>query len=192
MCDGDVLSIPFPEWEEMLVLLGLESGMTAVDLCGGDERVATALAKLLDGRVHIFDIDPEVLNRIRAETDRTGAAVRGWIWDDVLNLPRVLPEAVDFVLMMNTLHGVSDKRGLSEAVWSALKPDGKFAIVDWRRIPHEELVAYQRMPGPENRIRLSPDDVNSAIGSAGFELNKRIKFLPYHFGVLFHKIVTEC
>lgn len=181
----------FPEWEAALESLGLEQGMIAVDLCGGDGRLTVVLAKLLGGRLHVFDVDPEVLSRTRAETVRAGAAVRGWIWDDIADLPRVLPEAVDFVLMTNTLHGVSDKSGLSSAVWAALKPGGKFAIVDWRRMPHVDLTAYRNAPGPENRLRLAPEEVRAAIGPAGFEFDKQIELPPYHFGVAFHKITMS-
>jgi ubiquinone/menaquinone biosynthesis C-methylase UbiE len=99
----------WPHPEQVLRSLGIQPGMAVVEFCCNDGYFTAPLAKLVGGNLYVFDIDPEVLGRARAEATRAGASVRGWIWDDTEDLARVLPEAVDFVLMANALNGVSDK-----------------------------------------------------------------------------------
>lgn len=177
----------WPDHIDVLRSLGIEPEMTVVDLCGGNGDLAAALARLVEGKVHVFDIDPDVLKRTRAETRRHNVSVRGLIWDDIENLPRVLPEAVDYVLMANTFHSISDKTSIARTVNSALKPDGKFGIIDWRKIPYDELVKYSQRPGPANRKRLSPDDIRAMIEPAGFALDASVDLPPQHLGVVFNK-----
>lgn len=181
---------PAPSWPDYLDVfrsLGIEPEMTVVDLCGGDGGLATTLARLVEGKLHVFDIDPVVLKRTRAETTRHNVSVRGLIWDDIENLPHVLPELADYVLMANTLHSLSDKTGIAKSVHAALKPNGKFGIIDWRKMPYDELVRYNQPPGPANRRRLSPDDIRAAIEPAGFALDASVKLPPQHMGVVFNK-----
>ncbi|HHB12481.1 MAG TPA: hypothetical protein ENK62_04715 [Chromatiales bacterium] len=45
--------------------------------------------------------------------------------------------------MANTFHGVPDKTGLARAVHTALKPLGRFAIVNWYRRPRENTTTPQ-------------------------------------------------
>lgn len=176
-----------PDPDHLFRALGIEPAMMVVDVCSGDSRFIAALAGFVGGKLYVFDIDAEVVKRTRAETERLGVAVRGWIWDDTEELPRVLPEPVDFTLMTNVLHGVSDLKAIANAVHSALKPGGTFGIVDWRKLSYDELDVRQRSSGPENRIRVSPDDLRLAVEPSGFAFDKNIDLPPYHFGVTFHK-----
>lgn len=177
----------WPDHIDVLRSLGIEPEMTVVDLCCGNGGLATALARLVEGKLHVFDIDPEVLKRTRAETTRHNVSVRGLIWDDIENLPHVLPEPADYVLLANTFHSLSDKTGIAKSVYAALKPDGKFGIIDWRKIPYDELAGYNQRPGPANRTRLSPDDIRAATEPAGFAFNTSVELPPQHLGVVFNK-----
>ncbi|MCH7780092.1 MAG: hypothetical protein IH848_04540, partial [Acidobacteria bacterium] len=66
------------------------------------------------------------------------------------NLPK---DALGLILTVNTWHRLGDRRPMREAVSRALKPGGRFVVVDWhlgeiaiappveRRLPREELIA---------------------------------------------------
>src|SRR5262249_46197869 len=55
------------------------------------------------------------------------------------DITRLWPEPVDLVFMANAFHGVPDAARLATAVKAALKPSGRFAIVNWHARPREEM-----------------------------------------------------
>ena len=66
--------------------------------------------------------------------------------------PNLPEDALDLVLTVNTWHRLGDRRPMREAVRRALKPGGRFVVVDWhlgeitiappveRRLPRAELI----------------------------------------------------
>lgn len=168
--------------------LGFRPGMTVLDFCCNDGRFTTALAMAVVGNLFVFDVDPDALNRTRAELTRVGASARGWIWDDPEDLAKVLPEPVDAVLMANVLHSVSDKQALARAIASTLKPKGQLAVIDWPLVPQGRLPSLKPRSRPIVKARISPDDINAAFGPAGFGLSKVVDFSPHQFGAVLDKI----
>src|SRR6478672_5556519 len=55
-----------------------------------------------------------------------------FIAGDAYNIAKLAAPA-DFVFMANAFHGVPDRSRLAQAVGSALKADGYFAIVNWHK-----------------------------------------------------------
>jgi ubiquinone/menaquinone biosynthesis C-methylase UbiE len=181
----------WPHPERVVRSLGIRPGMTVVEFCCNNGYFTVPLAKLVGGNLYVFDIDPEVLGRARAEVTRAGASVRGWIWDDTEDLARVLPNAVDVVFMANALNSVSDKPELARTVSSALKPNGRFAVIDWHQLPRERTTVHGQPCGPVTETRISPDEIRVAVEPAGFALSDVVELPPYHYGVVFHKIDSE-
>lgn len=165
--------------------------MTIVEFCGHDGYFTAPLAKLVRGNLFVFDVDPEALNLVRAEISRSGASVRGWIWDDPEDLAEVLPEPVNVVFMANVMHGVSDKLELARAIWPALNPKGRLIVIDCHRLTHESTAVHGRPRGPGAAMRISPDELCAAIEPAGFRLGKVIDLPPYHYGAIFLKQISD-
>ena len=137
----------WPDPDRVLRSLGIRPGMVVAEFCCNNGYFTAPLAKLVEGNLFVFDIDPEMLRRARAEVERTGATVRGWIWDDTERLAEVLPEMVDFVFMASALLGVSDKEDLATTVWSALKHDGRFAMINWYPLTSRPNETRDRLRG---------------------------------------------
>ena len=140
------------------------------------------------GRKLKDDIDPEMLRRARAEVARRGATVRGWISDDIERFAEVLPEKVDFVLMANASHGVTDKEGLARTVWSALKHDSHFAMINWHPLRSMPSRIRDHPSGPALAMRISPEQLRTEVEPAGFGSGKIVEFPPYHYGAIFKKL----
>ena len=100
-------------------------------------------------------------------------------------LPNWSSDPFDYVLIANTFHGVPDKLRLSRRVAAALKPGGRFAIVNWHRRPREETIVLGQPRGPRTEMRMEPSDVAEAVKPAGLTPTDVIELPPYHYGTIF-------
>ena len=164
--------------------------MTVVDLCCGDGHFTAPLAELVNGKVYALDIDPEMLNQARSEVTRRGASVIEWLCADARDIAELIPHEIDYVLIANTFHGVPDKTALAQTVARVLKPGGRFAIVNWHRLPREQTTVLDKPRGPNTEMRMSPDDVRAVVEPAGFQLTDLVELPPYHYGAIFEKPVA--
>lgn len=185
MPDRDWWSALWPDPEATLRALGITPDMTVLDLCCGDGWFTAPLAALTGGRCYGLDIDSNMLAKAREEAARAGAQVAGWIEGDARNLPALLPEKVDFVFVANTFHGVPDQSALATAVAAILKPDGRFAIVNWHAKPREETPVLGEIRGPRTEMRMTPDQTRAVVEPAGFKLDELIELPPFHYGAVF-------
>ena len=184
MPDRDWWSALWPDPLGMLRSLDIEPHMTVLDLCCGDGYFTAPLARLVDGEVHALDLDPKMIERAKAEVARHDASVRQWINADALDVARHLPDPVDFVLMANTFHGVPDQARLAAEVRKVLRPGGWFAIVNGHPLPREQTIVLGQPRGPKTGMRMSPNDVFSAVGPVGFHASRIVELPPYHYAIL--------
>ncbi|MDH3770987.1 MAG: class I SAM-dependent methyltransferase, partial [Nitrospirota bacterium] len=70
MPDRDWWAALWPDPSSVLRSLGIQPGMTVVDLCCGDGFFTAPLAKVVGGKVYAIDIDRQMLERARAEAAR--------------------------------------------------------------------------------------------------------------------------
>jgi len=181
----------WPNPKRILSALGIKPGMTVIDLCCGDGYFTAPLAQIVDGNVYALDLDPKMLELAQAEVARVGGTVKGWIEGDALDLAQFFPEQADYVLIANTFHGVPDKTELARVVDRTLKPDGRFAIVNWHKRRREETPVLDKPRGPKTEMRMSPDDVRAVVEPAGFEMEGVIDLPPYHYGAIFRKSTSS-
>lgn len=185
MPDRDWWAALWPDPEGVLRSLGVAPGMAVVDLCCGDGYFTAPAARIVSGQVYGVDIDPAMLERTRRELAAAGASARGLIQADARDLAAVLPRKVDYVLMANTFHGVPDKTAMARAVAEALDPGGRFAIVNWHRLPRESTVVLGEPRGPKSEMRMAPEDLRSVVEPAGFALERVVELPPFHYGAVF-------
>ena len=185
MPDRDWWAALWPDPEGTLRALGITPDMTVLDLCCGDGWFTAPLSLLTGGKVYALDLDPAMLDAARAEVEKAGATVLGWIEGDAMNLPALLPEKADFVLIANTFHGVPDQTELAAKVAAVLKPDGLFAVVNWHASPREETPVLGQPRGPKTEMRMTPDATRAVVEPAGFRLETVVELPPYHYGAVF-------
>lgn len=101
---------PTPGWT--LRTLGLEAGDSVAKVGCGSSYFALPAARIADSEfVYALDLEENllaILNRL-AEQQRIDNLIT--IHDEARNLPAVLPETVDTLLVANTFHGVEDQAG---------------------------------------------------------------------------------
>src|SRR5215471_10301370 len=96
MPDADWWQVLWPDPARVLIEMGVEPGTIAVDLCCGDGLFTVALAGIAE-RIYVIDIDPDMLDRARAQVTAAGATNCHFVVADAMRIDAVVPEPVDYV-----------------------------------------------------------------------------------------------
>lgn len=176
----------WPDPLAVLTAVGLKPGMDVIDLCSGDGWFTLPIAKVARHVVAI-DIDNSLLEAARRRLAQDGIANCDFVAGNAYDLGKLVPRPVDFVFMANSFHGVPDRPRLARAVREALKPGGRFAIVNWHRRPREETAILGEPRGPKTELRLSPEQTIEAVETSGLKLVDLVEVPPYHYGAVFER-----
>jgi ubiquinone/menaquinone biosynthesis C-methylase UbiE len=103
----------------------------------GDGWFTLQIAKLAR-HVTAIDIDGNLLEVARMRLTEQGVTNCDFVASDAYDVAKLVSKPADFVFMANVFHGVPDGPRLARAVGVALKPTGRFAIVNWHQRPREE------------------------------------------------------
>lgn len=130
------------------------------------------LARLIDGRLYAFDIDPVMVERTRARCRDLPVHCEE---RDVLSLGFGI--SVDAVLLFNILH-CQEPVALLQLAADALHQEGRVVAIHWQ---------YAKTPrGPSLDVRPKPHQIAEWAECAGLTLDGGIIDLPpWHFGMRF-------
>lgn len=176
---------PYPAM--VLNQVGIRAGMTVIDLCCGDGWFTLQIAKAAS-RVVAVDIDAELLAVAKLRLAESGLTNSDFVECNAYDVAMVVPQPADFVFLANAFHGVPERTRLARAVADALKPGGKFAIVNWHAWPREETTILGEARGPATELRITPETTVAAVEPAGFKLVRIVELPPYHYGAIFEKL----
>ncbi len=184
MPDQDWWRVLWPDPDRVVSALRIDPGMMVIDIGCGDGYFTAAIARRVGrGRVIGLDLDPAMLQQAQAACE--GLANCSWLLGDARELSQLVRAPVDYALIANTFHGAPDKTALSRGVAAALKPSGRFGIVNWHARPREETTVLGKPRGPATELRMSPAQTHAAVEPAGFSLESVVELPPYHYGAIF-------
>lgn len=188
MPDPDWWQALWPQPSQVFADLGVTPGMgMAVDLCCGDGLFTAPLARLAKHVVAI-DIDPQMLTLAREKVAAvSNAGTCDFVEGDAYDVAGLVSHPADLVLIANTFHGVPNKARLAHGVAAALKPGGRFLVINWHRRPREETTVLGQPRGPRTEMRMTPEEVAAAVAPAGLRPARVVELLPYHYGAIFEK-----
>jgi len=186
--------MPDPGWWEalwpdpvgVLATVGLKPGMEVIDLCSGDGWFTLQIAKLAR-HVIAIDIDRNLLEVARHRLTEANVVNCDLVEGNAYDVAALAPHPVDFVFMANAFHGVPDRPRLARAVLAALKPAGRFAVVNWHQRPREETIVLGEPRGPKTELRLSPEQAIAAVEAGGLTLAALVEVPPYHYATVFQR-----
>lgn len=176
----------WPDPAGVLRKVGIKPGMEVIDLCSGDGWFTLQLAKIAKHVVAI-DIDANLLNVARKRLTESGVTNCDYVAGDAYKISGLWPSPVDFIFMANAFHGVPDKPRLARAVRDALKPGGRFAIVNWHKRPREETVVLGEPRGPRTDLRMPPDQTIAGAENDGLKFAELVDVPPYHYAVVLER-----
>ncbi|MBI3770252.1 MAG: methyltransferase domain-containing protein [Deltaproteobacteria bacterium] len=170
-----LLELDRDAWQEparVLALLGVDAGAAVADVGAGGGYFTARLAAAVGttGRVIAVDIDADALEQLTTRfADARNVVVQRGLPTD----PRLDPNTLDAVLMVDTFHELRAADMTLAAIRRALRADGRLVIVDH---PAAEYVAGTHAI-PEARVV-------AAAEAAGFHRRERVD-LPRQFVVVF-------
>jgi SAM-dependent methyltransferase len=176
----------WPDPAAVLNAVGPIAGTEAIDLCAGDGWFTLHIAKVAR-RVVAIDIDHAILDAARHRLCRNGIGNCDFIVGDAYEVANLAPRPADFVFLANAFHGVPDRPRLARVVRETLRPDGRFAIVNWHRCAREETTVLGEPRGPRTELRLSPKETVDAVEASGLVLARIVELPPYHYGAVFNR-----
>ncbi|MCP8312317.1 MAG: class I SAM-dependent methyltransferase [Candidatus Methylarchaceae archaeon HK02M1] len=157
--------------DQILETLELQLGQNIADIGAGGGyfslRFAYAIGK--EGKVYAVDTNPEFLEFIRTSAKEKGFYNVETILatEDRLDLPE---KSLDLVFMRNVTHHLSDRVEYFRNLSGFLKPQGKIAIIEYKK---GGLFSFRRIFGHYIPNEIIVEDMKEA----GYRLDKKFDFL---------------
>jgi ubiquinone/menaquinone biosynthesis C-methylase UbiE len=160
--------------DQILDALALRPGQVVCDVGAGTGYFTLRAAKRVGdkGRVFAVDVEPKILDVLRAHVEKTG--VRNVT--PVLAIaadPLLPPRSCDLVLIVDAYHHFPDRPHYLARLAALLRPGGRLANVDW----HKQKTGF----GPPLEHRIAREDFLADAAKAGLRLVAEPKFLPYQY-----------
>jgi ubiquinone/menaquinone biosynthesis C-methylase UbiE len=165
--------------EAILSEVGLKAGMTFLDIGCGDGFFTLPAAEMIGQNGKIFGLDS---NSQGIETLRTRARERG-LNNITLHTARaeeviLCQNCADIVFFGIVLHDFDDALKVLQNAHRMLKPQGKLANMDWKKI-HMEF-------GPPFGKRFDEATASKMIESTGFGVESVKDSGKYHYIIIAH------
>jgi SAM-dependent methyltransferase len=169
--------------------LGIETGESVAEVGCGSGYFALPAARIADTRlVYALDLDEGLLDKLDQLATQQNINNVVTIHGDARNLPAVLPEAVDTLVVANTLHGIEQKSEFVRAAFETIASDGRLVIINWHDQPREETTIDGEPRGPPTQLRMTPEESKSSVCSGSeFTCSRQVELPPYHYGLVFDK-----
>ena len=170
--------------QEMLDQLKLKDGMVVCDLGSGDGYHTLQMAPKVGptGKVIAVDIQPQMLQelsrRMAANKIENIDTILGDLWD-----PKLQPESIDLVLMVDVYHEFSHPVQMLSAIRKALKPTGRIALVEFRAEDPTVLIR------PEHKM--SKVQILKEYKDNGFRVASEYDKLPWQHLMFMEKDDTK-
>ncbi|MEM6631645.1 MAG: class I SAM-dependent methyltransferase [Bacteroidota bacterium] len=159
-----VASFESPEresWQQpdsVIALLGDIQGKTIMDIGAGTGYFSFRMAEK-GARVIAADVDERFQSYIqdqKSERKDSLVSLRLLPFDS----PKLTPEEVDHVIIVNTYHHIHDRIAYFQKVLSGLKVKGSLMVVDYKKedSPH----------GPPQKHRMTYEQIEAELKEAGF------------------------
>ena len=149
---------------EVLRACNIKPGQRVADIGAGTGLYTRLFSNSVGeaGWVFAIDISPRFIEHINAQSVRENLSnVTGILClPDSVNLP---PESIDLAFVCDTYHHFEFPHASVASIYRALKPGGRFIVIDFERIPgktREWIV---------NHVRAGKEVFRSEIEAAGFE-----------------------
>ncbi|MDB5347740.1 MAG: Methyltransferase type 11 [Schlesneria sp.] len=162
--------------EEIVAALALRPGATVAEIGAGTGYMVAPLSNAVgrDGIVIPLDSSAEMIEYLIERSAELGPAK---VLPKKVHAhdPELQPATVDAVLTLDTWHHVDSREAYAKKVYEALKPDGRFVVVDYN---------VDAEVGPPQSMRLAPERVVKQLEAAGFRVEVVKESMPRHYLVV--------
>lgn len=145
------------------------------DLGAGSGLFTRPLAQKANGKgvVYAVDIDPELLKHVELlAQEQKLTNIKPILASET---DAKLPEAVDLIAIIDTLHHISNQAEYLKNLKKHLKPGGRIAIIDFSR----------NWPAGHEKMVYTVNDLDGWMSAAGFKRVEQHDFLDNNFFVVY-------
>jgi ubiquinone/menaquinone biosynthesis C-methylase UbiE len=166
--------------DKALDAIDLRPGMSVADIGAGTGYFTLRMARRVgpSGKIYANDIQPEMLEKLRANAQREKLAnietVLGSEGD-----PKLPQGKIDIVLLVDVYHEFSEPQQMLH-IRASLKPDGRLILLEYRK---EDPAVPIR---PEHKM--SVPEVKAEVEAEGYKLDKVVETLPRQHIIIFRKL----
>ncbi len=166
--------------EKALEALKLKPGMKVADVGAGTGYYSIRIAKLVapGGKVYANDIQPEMLDRLRANAGAQGITNIETILGTESD-PKLPAGQLDLVILVDVYHEFSRPQRMLQHIRDSLKSDGRLVLLEYRK---EDASVPIR---PEHKMSIS--EVKAEVQPEGFFFEKSVETLPWQHIIIFHR-----
>ena len=178
------LERPSREREErtdlLMERLPLGPGDTAADLGAGTGYFSLPMAERVGptGRVFAVDIQPEMLQIIQERVERDGISNIDTILATETD-PRLPPDSVDMLLMVDAYHEFSYPREVMQGVVRGLRPGGRVVLIEYRG--EDPMVPIKPLH------KMTQQQAITEMRAVGLEWQETLDILPQQHFMVFRK-----
>jgi ubiquinone/menaquinone biosynthesis C-methylase UbiE len=117
--------------DKVMDAIGVKTGMVVGEVGAGRGRYVVHMAERVghSGKVYANDIDRNALKYLEHRCERDNISNVITVPGDVTD-PKLPEGKLDLIYIINTYHHLDDKTGLMRNIRPALKPGGKFVIIE--------------------------------------------------------------
>lgn len=168
--------------EKLFSVLGLEEGVTLLDVgCGsGDYTIAAAERIGEKGMIYAIDAWEEGVDElIRRAAIKGITNIRASVVDASEGIP-IEDQSVDICLMATVLHDLireGVEKGALQEIKRALKPMGRLVVIEFKKI--------EGPPGPPREVRISPEELERLLTPYGFCISRSTEIGAYNYVSIF-------
>jgi ubiquinone/menaquinone biosynthesis C-methylase UbiE len=166
--------------QQTLQQLGLKPGMVVCDMgCGNGFYTLEMASKVSPGgKIFAVDIQQEMLHLLELRAQEAKIDNIELVLSNVVD-PRLPPDSVDLVLMVDVYHEFSHPAQMMKAIRKSLKPEGRIALVEFRA----EDLSVPILP----LHKMSKAQIMKEYKSLGFKLVEQYDKLPWQHLMFFQR-----
>ena len=169
--------------ESIIEELGIKPGQTVADIGSGGGYFTVRLSKEVgdNGKVYAVDVEKKFLDSI-AERLKEENLSNVELIHAKLDDPQLAEESVDMIFICNVWHHVAGREAYIWKLYSALKPNGKMVVIDFRyQQPQLKPVNIDHRIPRSQTLKLARE--------GGFKLHGEYLFLPRQYFLVFKKVI---
>lgn len=143
--------------DKILAALSIQPGQTILDAGCGNGYMSREFSRLVGQAGKVYALDPDDIS-IAALREETGDSCIEAMVGDITSRTALPAASFDLIYLSTVVHGFTPEQmqGFASEVKRLLAPHGRLAIV--------EIVKRATPFGPPLEIRLSPEDLQVALG----------------------------
>ena len=153
------------DFATFLSTVDLSGDIVLLDVACGAGNYAIEIARHIRdrGTVQAIDLWEEGIDRLRLKAGSLGLDNIEAAVGDVSKAIPLDDDSVDICLLATVLHDLIEDNtheGALQEILRVLKPDGRMAVVEFKKMPGP--------PGPPEKVRLSPEELDRLLTPLGF------------------------